>query len=858
MPHGNNSSRFSCKNMSPPKWVALLISVVIIFIQHSLLVRPQGGSEAPSTPHPAASAPVNAYVSNNLAPTQNKFSSEGNGIVGSVKKRVAIIGSGGYVGTRLYDHLISRSHDVVGYDRNPRIPDRKSIIKHKACYDIPTPELQSYDVVVYLGGFTGRKMCDRKPEQVQKENVENPVNVARRMKRSQTLIFASTSAVTEGSGNTPAREDTRIMENLLDIYSASMYSREKAMRELSITNAETPRLVALRFGTIIGTSPGQRVDMVHMALVKSAFTTGILTVTHGETMRAFVSLEDVIRAIHMVVEVSAEEPAKRFDVFQLKSFNGNIAAVANEVAKQTGARVKAMESNSTDSIGFSMSSAKFETAYNFKFEMSQQDVVADLVGHVPDSITAKGAHQGKPMQVGPHQHDDSMPCPVLDLHKQPLANDFRENIPDALSAPRHKLKLMRCKVCNHMYLSTAVDRKALFSDYLYRSATSATLKKYFQWLAQKVASEAPEGRRANGKVVEIASNDGTQLTEFKNIGWDTYGVDPAENLVPISQKEGHKARVGFWGKDEFDHLPDPEQLDAIVAQNVFAHVPNPIGQFDTAYHEHISFFTGHSFYKAAQLADLYITNFELTPIHGTSCLVTFMRTSAKRIVNVPSNGLQKRLSEEVTDGIDTDFFYTKYQARAKFTRQWIHNQLTGLTKSGYEIGAYGAAAKGMVLLSFLLEIPQRPWKLKFVLDDARLKQNRYCPGTDIPVIFFKNIAVICFKNILNIRRELAGKGIDHVIAILPFPTARIIRLDIDDPKSYNNILLGIPYYPAMWPRPSAAPKRRSVSLISHFSDSDDAFALKKWVRHHSHMFDSAVIVNIGSPNSANEYSMKRE
>eukprot|EP00954_Amorphochlora_amoebiformis_P026411 1379056-Amorphochlora_amoeboformis.AAC.2 len=80
--------------MSPPKWVALLISVVIIFIQHSLLVRPQGGSEAPSTPQPAASAPVNAYVSNNLAPTQNKFSSEGNGIVGSVKKRVAIIGSG--------------------------------------------------------------------------------------------------------------------------------------------------------------------------------------------------------------------------------------------------------------------------------------------------------------------------------------------------------------------------------------------------------------------------------------------------------------------------------------------------------------------------------------------------------------------------------------------------------------------------------------------------------------------------------------------------------------------------------------------------------------------------------------------
>ena len=34
------------------------------------------------------------------------------------------------------------------------------------------------------------------------------------------------------------------------------------------------------------------------------------------------------------------------------------------------------------------------------------------------------------------------------------------------------------------------------------------------------------------------------------------------------------------------------------------------GQFDTAYHEHISFFSGHSFAKAAELAGLHILEFE--------------------------------------------------------------------------------------------------------------------------------------------------------------------------------------------------------------------------------------------------------
>ena len=117
-----------------------------------------------------------------------------------------------------------------------------------------------------------------------------------------------------------------------------------------------------------------------------------------------------------------------------------------------------------------------------------------------------------------------------------------------------------------MHLSTMVDRKALFSDYLYQSGTSLTLLEYFEWLASKIIDEVPANRRAAGTVIEIASNDGSQLDKFKARGWQTYGVDPAANIVPLAEEKGHKCKVGFWGTDEVSSfLPPPEQVDAARA-----------------------------------------------------------------------------------------------------------------------------------------------------------------------------------------------------------------------------------------------------------------------------------------------------
>lgn len=572
------------------------------------------------------------------------------------------------------------------------------------------------------------------------------------MKYHQTLIFASTSAIAEGTGSHPLKEDDPVQVDRLDSYARSMFHREQALYRLAQSRSRSaPRLIGLRFGTVVGTSPSQRLDLVHMALTRSAFLDGILRVTHPESYRAFLSLPDLVRALHRII-LQADRVAS-FDVFHLQSFASSIASVAHAVAQVSGVFPR-FQSASQSSPGFSLNTTKFTKTFAFTFEGSHSSVLADLVRDVPTMAFGRELVQPQPVE--------SIPCvvcgsknllTVVDLGHQPLANDFFSS--PNLASPRFPLRLVRCRACHHAQLSHLVDRGRLFRDYKYQSGTSTTLVAHFQWLADKVGRDFAN-HSPGGAVLELACNDGTQLDQFKARGWKTFGVDPAANLVALAQAKGHTVFTGFWGVDSFVGLPYP--VDAIVAQNVLAHVESPFqflracalamgastrlylqtsqcemfdsGQVDTVYHEHVSFFTAHSFQYLATRAGLVITDFERVPIHGSSCLVTLQLATT---VSEPSTALVQALQTEVDQGKTQDWFYLKYRAKVLAMRQWLHTQLTTLAAQGYDLVAYGAAAKGMVLLHYLRELPNRGYEFLYVVDDAPLKQGTYCPGTTIPV-----------------------------------------------------------------------------------------------------------------------------
>jgi hypothetical protein len=344
------------------------------------------------------------------------------------------------------------------------------------------------------------------------------------------------------------------------------------------------------------------------------------------------------------------------------------------------------------------------------------------------------------------------------------------------------------------------------------------------------------------------------LNPFRAAGWDTHCVDPAANLAPLARAAGHSVQVAFWGVENVTLPP----LDAIIAQNVLAHVLNPMdfvraaaramgpttrlylqtsqcemydtGQFDTVYHEHVSFFSAQSFARMAELAGLAIVRFEKVPIHGVSCLVTLMKApagSAGAAAVAPTLG--SALAAEHAQGQTQDLFYHRYASQAMGMRDWMHATLAGLAGAGVELAGFGAAAKGMVLLHYLLAIPQRQWTLSFVFDESPFKQATFCPGTVIPVLPLASLAarntsrplalvVLAWNFAEEILRKAAlalrGTRVTSVLALIPFPQSRLMRLDVAT-GTLSEALAVNPFALPPWPaKPAGSPATHAVLIVN--------------------------------------------
>ena len=332
---------------------------------------------------------------------------------------------------------------------------------------------------------------------------------------------------------------------------------------------------------------------------------------------------------------------------------------------------------------------------------------------------------------------------VLDLNEQPLANSFKKTVEEA--EPTFPLCLNICEDCTHLQLSHAVNPDLLFKNYLYVSGTSQTLRDYFDWFAKRTLEyfEMPPQT-----VLDIACNDGSQLNSFKALGLKTYGVDPAENLHVLSSAN-HEVVCDYF-KEKYVYHYKMKQLDIITAQNVFAHNDYPLdfllqckeimhdksrlfiqtsqadmiknNEFDTIYHEHLSFFNSSSMSALAARAGLHIIDIQKTPIHGNSYLFVLSKTPGAR----PS--VQRQLNHEREQGLQDMNTYLAYADHCHTIIGDLNSILDHYRGLGYTLVGYGAAAKGNTLLNF------GKTKLDMIIDDNPMKQGLYSPGMSIPVV----------------------------------------------------------------------------------------------------------------------------
>jgi SAM-dependent methyltransferase len=327
--------------------------------------------------------------------------------------------------------------------------------------------------------------------------------------------------------------------------------------------------------------------------------------------------------------------------------------------------------------------------------------------------------------------------PLLDLGMQPLANSFLKSDDELESF--YPLATNYCKDCFHVQLTHKVDPDLLFKNYLYVSGTTKTQLEYFDWFAKFVVENGKPSR-----VLDIGCNDGSQLDAFKRYDTLTFGVDPAENLYEKSSRNHHVV-CGYF--NEGIYLSD--EFDAVICQNAFAHNYNQLsflrnmkrvlsnnghiyittsqadmiinGEFDTIYHEHLSFYNIRSMNELCKRADLNLVEVLKHPIHGNSFIFVISKNKSRPAY------IELKMNEEKLWNLYEPRLYRTYVDECKEIIEEFAQEVMRHKAEGKVVIGYGAPAKGNTLLNAANIV------LDFIVDDNPLKQGLYTPGMRIPI-----------------------------------------------------------------------------------------------------------------------------
>jgi hypothetical protein len=158
-------------------------------------------------------------------------------------------------------------------------------------------------------------------------------------------------------------------------------------------------------------------------------------------------------------------------------------------------------------------------------------------------------------------------------------------------------------------------------------------------------------------------------------------------------------------------------------------------EFDTIYHEHLSFFSSNSMKSLVERCGMTLYDIFKTDIHGTSYVFVISKNKKE-----PKDGVSKNLLEEKELGMTDVLTYPEYSLKCYQSTFNLKKKLEDMKNDGYILVGYGAAAKGNTLLNF------GKISLDFIIDDNPLKQNLLTPGMNIPIFGPEKINQISEKD----------------------------------------------------------------------------------------------------------------
>lgn len=347
----------------------------------------------------------------------------------------------------------------------------------------------------------------------------------------------------------------------------------------------------------------------------------------------------------------------------------------------------------------------------------------------------------------------------LNLGSTPAANKFlkKKDFKQEIWFP---LVVYFCQDCYLVQLLDVVDKKYLFSQYVYFYSVMPTASQHFTGYAIRAIDRFITNPKKQ-LILEIGSNDGLLLKAFRNFGCNkVLGVDPAKNITKLANKNGIPTITDFFSYSLANKIVKKYgKAKLVIANNTVAHIDDLQGlvkgikktldnkgvfifevpyimdifdqvAFDSIYHEHLSFFSLLPLITLFKQHKMEIFDVKLVKRQGNSIRVFVSAPGNYRI----SRQVKKLLRNEKKKGLYKFKTYQKLAKNVEENKIKLNKLLHELKEKQFRIAAYGAPARGNTILNYC---DIGPNLLEFATEELESKINLYTPGMHIPVIDVK-------------------------------------------------------------------------------------------------------------------------
>lgn len=384
---------------------------------------------------------------------------------------------------------------------------------------------------------------------------------------------------------------------------------------------------------------------------------------------------------------------------------------------------------------------------------------------------------------------------AIDLGKQPWCNHFLRR--DELGKePYYPLRVVHCQNCATAQLDFTVPKEVMFSDHTYLSGVTKSLNLHFKKVAEEVDRRFFKNI-TNKSILDIGSNDGTQLKYYKELGYHILGVESSKTISHLANEAGIETINAFFNLDlarqlnrkfhvinasgVFFHLEELHSVTEGIRELLhpegvfvvqFLYMKNIVenGAFDQIYHEHLLYYNLMTIEYLLRRHGLSMFDAYWSPIHGGS-IIGFICHKGKKS---PSSNLQRLKQIEVEERVNELSTYLKFAKRIELMKLENIEYLEYKKHLGKRIYGLGAPAKGNTLLNYFKIGSDL---IEYLVEKNELRRGLYSPGMHIPIVIEKELDIIPdvyyvlawnFKDeILANYQSLIQKGVEFYFPVIP-------------------------------------------------------------------------------------------